>query len=172
MANGMPLSAVVGNKKIMEEFDEIFFSVTFGGEALSLAAAVATIQEMKRKPVIDHLWTMGRRLRDGYNALVKNHGLENITECVGLPPRTVLTFKETSGQDSLALKTLLQQEAIKRGVLCSGSHNVCYSHSLEDIDRTLSVYDEALRIVADALSSGDIGRFIEGEIVQPVFRKA
>lgn len=172
MANGMPLSAVVGNKKIMEEFDEIFFSFTFGGEALSLAAAVATIQEIKRKPVIDHLWTMGRRLRDGYNTLAKNHALENITECVGLPPRTVLTFKESSGQDPLALKTLLQQEAIKRGVLCSGSHNICYSHSLEDIDRTLSVYNEALRILAEALSSGDIRRFIEGEIVQPVFRKA
>ena len=172
IANGMPLSAVVGRRNIMEVFDEIFFSFTFGGETLSLAAAMATIKELRRKPVIDHLWQLGTALRDGYNTLVKNLGLDSITECAGLSPRTVLVFKEVPGLDSLELKTLFQQEAIKRGVLCSGAHNPCYAHTSEDITRTLIVYDETLQVMATAVADGDLRKFIEGDIVQSVFRKA
>ena len=47
MANGYPLSAVVGSKKIMKLMEEIFFSATFGGETLSLAASIATINYLK-----------------------------------------------------------------------------------------------------------------------------
>ena len=51
MANGYPLSAIVGRAEIMSNFTEVFFSFTHGGEALSLAAGLATIQEMVRKEV-------------------------------------------------------------------------------------------------------------------------
>ena len=39
MANGFPLSALAGSRDVMLEMEEIFFSGTFGGELLSLAAA-------------------------------------------------------------------------------------------------------------------------------------
>lgn len=172
IANGMPLSAVVGRKEIMSEFDEIFFSFTFGGEALSLAAAMATIRQIMKKEVIPHLWEKGEILKRGYNELARKHRLEKITQCIGLPPRTVVVFSETGKQDPLVLKTLFQQEAIRRGILCSGSHNICFAHSTEDIEKTLAAYDEALRILANAIADGNIRRFLEGEIVQPVFRKA
>ena len=55
MANGYPVSAVVGHRDVMEVFDEIFFSFTFGGEAVSLAAAKATLSEILAKEVIAHL---------------------------------------------------------------------------------------------------------------------
>src|SRR5262249_3849239 len=42
MANGMPISALVGRASIMKKMEDIFFSTTFGGETLSLAAAIAT----------------------------------------------------------------------------------------------------------------------------------
>jgi len=172
IANGMPLSAVVGKKQFMEEFDEIFFSFTSGGETLSLAAAVATIKEFRQEKVVAHLWALGGKLKDGYNRLAKKHRLENLTECIGLPPRTVITFKESSGRDPLVLKTLLQQEAIGRGVLCSGSHNLCYAHTTEDIDRTLSVYDESIGAITSAIKDGDLTKFVKGKVIQPVFRKA
>lgn len=172
MANGMPISAVVGKKEMMEVFDEIFFSFTFGGEVLSLAASITTIKEFKKRKVIEHLWTQGGKLKKGYNALTKVNKLQAYTECIGLPPRTVIAFKYAHGIDTMELKTLFQQEAIKRGILCSGSHNICYAHSGEDIERTLQVYDEVLRIMAKAIAEGDIKKFIQGDIVKPVFRKA
>jgi glutamate-1-semialdehyde 2,1-aminomutase/spore coat polysaccharide biosynthesis protein SpsF len=172
IANGYPVSAVVGRREIMAVFDEIFFSFTFGGETLSLAAAVATIGVLRTQPVIAHLWEQGRRLQNGYNALSREFGLASRTACVGLPPRTVVTFTEPDGSESLVLKSLFQQECLSRGVLFSGSQNLCYRHSPRDIDDTLDVYRAALEVVADAVESGNAVERLKGAPVQPVFRLA
>ena len=62
MANGFALAAVVGNRDLMMTFDEVFFSGTFGGEATSLAACKATIEEMQTNDVIEHNWRIGQRI--------------------------------------------------------------------------------------------------------------
>jgi len=51
--------------------EEIFFSTTFGGETLSLAASLAVIEKMKKKNVIQALWEKGGVLRAGVNTLIK-----------------------------------------------------------------------------------------------------
>jgi len=171
MANGYPISAVVGRREIMELFDEIFFSFTFGGEALSLAAAKATIAEMREKNVIAHLWEQGQRLKDGYNVLARAFGVERNTQCIGLAPRTVAVFKDDSGAESPLLKSLFQQECLRRGILFSGGHNLCFTHSRDDIDRTLRAYRSAMEILAEAIRHDNAAEKLEGEPVKAVFRK-
>ena len=171
MANGFPLSAVVGRREVMAIFDEVFFSFTFGGETLSLAACVATIKEMRERSVISHLWAQGRKLKDGYNVLAGEFGVEKYTDCVGLPPRTVAFFRDENGAESLVLKSLFQQECVRRGVLFSVGHNICYSHSDDDIDYTLQVYRTALEILAQAIQEGNVLERLEGKAVEPVFRQ-
>ena len=172
MANGFPLSAVVGRREIMEVFDEIFFSFTFGGEAVSLAAARATIAKLREKNVIEHLWRQGARLRDGYNARARDCGLGDRTQCVGFPPRTVLTFRDASGAESLPMKSLFQQEMIKRGILTAGGFTLCYAHSDEDVRRTLEACGDALGILARAVAEDRVEASLEGPVIQPVFRSA
>jgi glutamate-1-semialdehyde-2,1-aminomutase len=171
MANGFPLAAVVGRRDVMKVFDEVFFSFTFGGEAAALAAAVATINVMKREPVIDHLWEMGQRLKDGYNVMARQLGVSAQTSCVGLAPHTVMTFGNADGKGGLILRSLLQQELVKRGVLFLTGHNVCYAHTPADIEQTLRAHRAALDVLARALKSGRPETFLEGEPVQAVFRK-
>ncbi|MEW5766975.1 MAG: aminotransferase class III-fold pyridoxal phosphate-dependent enzyme [bacterium] len=172
MANGMPISAIVGKREIMEIFDDIFYSFTFGGEALSLAAAIKTIKVIKDEKVIDHLWRQGVRLRDGYNYIAKNLGLTPYTQCIGYPPRTVITFKDGEGKDDLALKSLFQQEMIKRSILISGGQNLSYSHTAHDIEKTLLAYKETLSLMKKGIEAENVRDMVEGEIVQPVFRRA
>ena len=171
IANGFPLSAVVGRRDVMELFNEIFFSFTFGGEAVSLAAAKATIEVMRERDVIAHLWEQGQRLKDGYQVLAREYGLEKLTECQGLPPHTVALFRDQQGQESLLLKSLFMQECLKRGVLFSGVQNICFSHSPADIDTTLRVYRSAMEILARAVAAGNVRESLEGEPVEPVFRR-
>lgn len=171
MANGYPISAVVGRREIMKLFDEVFFSFTFGGEALSLAAVAATLTEMRKKKVIPRLWAQGRKLKDGYNKLARVFGMERHTECIGLPPRTVIVFKDEMGSESLTLKSLFQQESLKRGVLFTGGQNMCYSHSNLDVTRTLRVYQAALGILARAIKDDNVMAQLAGDPVQPVFRR-
>ncbi|HXG51796.1 MAG TPA: aminotransferase class III-fold pyridoxal phosphate-dependent enzyme [candidate division Zixibacteria bacterium] len=171
MANGFPLSAIVGRGDVMRLFDEVFFSFTFGGEAASLAAAKATIGELRQKNVIAHLWEQGRRLRDGYRVLAREYGMESSTDCLGLPPHTVVVFRDADGSESLAMKSLFMQECLKRGVLFSGVQNICFSHTPADIDATLRVYRAAMEILADAVERGNVRERLEGAMVEPVFRK-
>jgi glutamate-1-semialdehyde aminotransferase/spore coat polysaccharide biosynthesis protein SpsF (cytidylyltransferase family) len=171
IANGFPLSAVVGRRDVMALFNEIFFSFTFGGEAVSLAAAKATIEVMRERDVIAHLWEQGQRLKDGYQVLAREYGLEKRTECQGLPPHTVALFRDEAGQESLLLKSLFMQECLKRGVLFSGVQNICFSHSPADIDTTLRVYRSAMEILARAVAAGNVRESLEGEPVEPVFRR-
>ena len=63
MGNGMPISAVVGRADIMRIMEDIFYSGTFGGEALSLAAAIATIDKIERENVTERLWQVGGDLK-------------------------------------------------------------------------------------------------------------
>jgi len=170
MANGMPLSALVGKKRVMEELDEVFFSFTFGGECLSLAASIATISEIIEKNVIKFIWKQGKKLMDDYNELAKEHGMEGSTRCIGYPPESLVTFTDEHGNESYEMKSLFQQEAIKRGILFTGYHSICFSHSDEDVERTLEVYDDAMKILKKAITEEKISKYLEGKPVRPVFR--
>jgi glutamate-1-semialdehyde 2,1-aminomutase/spore coat polysaccharide biosynthesis protein SpsF len=171
MGNGMPISALVGTRDVMKVFDDVFYSFTFGGECLSLASSIATIKVMQEEPVFDHIWEVGRRLQDGYNRMVWDLNLQSRTRSIGLAPRTALLFQDEFGNNSLLLKSLFQQEVLKRGILFGAAHAVSYSHSVEDIDMTLAAYQEALLVLKEAVDTGDIESLLEGAPVKPVFRQ-
>ncbi len=172
MGNGFPIAAIVGRKDIMRLFENVFYSFTFGGEIVSIAASLATIRELQVKNVIPYIWEQGRKIKDGYNVLSRELGLDKHTECIGLPPRTVITFKDRKGDNDLLLKSLFQQECLRRGILFTGGHNVCFSHSNKDIEYTLRVYSTVLKIIQEAVKKNRVRKLIKGEPVKPVFRKA
>lgn len=172
IANGMPLSVLTGKKEIMSLLDkDVFFFNTFGGETLSLAAAKATINEMIEKNVQTYLAKQGNKLKAGYNSIAEKLGL-NYTKCSGYDCRTIITYDaEKSGCNPLEMKSLVQQEMIKRGILWSGFHNISFSHSDDDINYTLKAYEDVLPILKTAVEEKRVKQFLKGEPVEPVFRK-
>ncbi len=173
IANGMPLAALVGPRELMRGFDQggVFFSMTFGGEALSLAAAVATIRELESQPVFEHLWRQGDRLKAGFNGLAARAGLGQVVRCLGPEPKSAVVFEPAGPYSPLALKSLFQQEVIRRGVLFNGDHMLSYSHTAADIDRTLEVYEQALEALASHLGDETVLEAIDGTLLEAVFRE-
>ncbi len=170
IANGMPLAVLTGKNEIMELFNtDVFFFNTFGGEALSLAAAKATIEEMKEKNVINYINTKGNILIEGIKKILYNSDIDFV-EVKGYPFRSMLSFKESAG-DPLLQKSFVQQEMFKRGILWSGFHNICFSHTDMDIEYTLGVYNEVLLMLKDVVENNELASSIKGIPVQPVFRK-
>ncbi len=170
-ANGMPISLLTGRADVMELFNHSVFSyTTFGGEALSLAACIATIEELRDKNVPQYLDEKGAILKDGYNNLAMKYGMENYTHCVGYNCRSMITFSPVAG-NTLELKTLMQQEMIKRGILWAGFHNMCFSHTNEDIAYTLSAYEDIMPLIKEAIESGNIQPYLKGKVLEAVFRK-
>jgi glutamate-1-semialdehyde aminotransferase len=154
----------------MEIFDEIFFSFTFGGEAASLAAAAATLTVLRERDVLPHLWAQGQVLHDGFNALAKHFELDEVARCVGLFPRTVLSFFATASHPPLLLKSLFQQECLRRGVLFTGGQNISFSHSDADVEHTLRVYRAAFEVLRKGIADGDPEALLDGVPVEAVFR--
>jgi glutamate-1-semialdehyde aminotransferase len=170
VANGMPISILTGKREIMQLADEdVFFYTTFGGEALSLAAAKATINELKEKNVPSYLEHLGKELKEGLAAIIHDFELSYV-KIVGYNWRTMVQF-ENYNEDSLLLKSYVQQEMIKRGILWSGFHNISFSHTKEQIHYTLDVYKEVLKMLKDAVNKNIVKELLLGEPVKPVFRK-
>lgn len=171
MANGYPISAVVGKKEIIKEFEKTFYSFTFGGEAVSMAASLATIRRMEDTNTISHMWIMGRALMDCYNYLSKHHGLIEFTWSQGLPPRAVNVFKGVGTCDPLVYKSIFQQECMTRGIIFNAAPKICLAHTHAQIEKTMHVYEEAFKVLKKAYHSNDPTVFLKGKQVEPIFRQ-
>ena len=170
MTNGYPLSAVVGSNEVMQKVEDIFFSGTFGGETLSLAAASSIIDKYKKKQVIEHFSEVGTYLLEQLNQLINNKGLSAIFWTSGHPSWSFLHIKEQERYSTFEIKTFFLQEMFKRGILTLGSHNISYSHTKEVVDQLLEVYAEVLPMIKHHISNKDLLENIQGEILKPLFK--
>ncbi len=168
IANGFPLAAVVGSETAMEAFEEVFFSMTFAGETVSLTAALATLDVIESEPVIAHIWARGNQLRAGLLDLAK-HVSFGVT-LLGNPPRSALTFEGGSPDASLELRALFLQECHRHGVLFGVPMFPTYSHTEADIERTLDVVRSAFDEMEAAHAAGSIAQRLKGAPPGGVFR--
>lgn len=170
MGNGMPISAVVGRADIMAYMEKVFYSGTFGGEALSLAATKAVIDKIVRENAVDRLWASGRDLADRVKTTVTEAGLQDYIGMSGLPPWKVLVFRDHPAASKEAIKTCFMIEMLKAGVLISASHNICYAHDQADLRQIENAYRTALTRIAGALDSGTLESSLEVPPIYPIFQ--
>jgi glutamate-1-semialdehyde 2,1-aminomutase len=147
MANGYPLAAVVGKAEYMDRMPETPTAGTFSVEALSLAASVATLKELKARRVPAHLNRMGQRLIDGLNALCAGHGLEGplaYPDPVPAMPRFMWRPHTEAFNDPAHRRFF--GECVRHGLFFSDWHVafVNYSHKDRDIDEALDICDFVL----------------------------
>lgn len=169
LANGYPVSAVAGRADVMKLMEEVFFSFTFGGETLSLAAALATMDKLQREPVIATMKATGERLLRDTQSAIDRHGLADVFTLSGHPTWSFLQFKDARGATMWEIKTLFMQEMLKRGVLTYGTHNISYAHTANDLDKLASAYDETFAVIERGLASG-VRSLLECEVLEPLFR--
>src|SRR4029079_4175500 len=86
-----------------------------------------TIPALRARKVPEVLAARGAKLREAYTGLTKELGLD-WTKCIGYDARTMVTFDAKAG-NPLELKSFVQQELIRRGVLWGGFHNLSWAHS-------------------------------------------
>lgn len=170
IANGYPISAIAGRQVVMRLLEEVFFSFTFGGETLSLAASLATMTKLQHQPVVQTIRAQGKKLMDGVTRLIERHDVGHILQISGDPSWSFLTFNAVTPNTEWEIKTLFLQEIFVRGVLCIGTHNMSYSHSDADIDCLLRAYDEVFPIIKTAVDNNELGHVLQCKSLQPLFK--
>lgn len=164
LGNGMPIAAIAGTWDVMRTFEDVFFSGTHGGEALSLAAARAVLDTLADGTVLADVNKRGHRMLDGITELVNRHGVGDRVRVGGEPERTVIGF---AGDDHLVVKSWVQQCLIEAGALFNGSMFICARHTDDDVEAALAGFDTAFQALRDG---ADVAPLLAGPAVQPVFR--
>lgn len=170
IANGMPLSVVLGKAEIMDKMEDIFFSGTFAGETLSLAAALAVIKKMERQPVIERIWQQGKNLSNSVASLIKKYDLDDIFKLKGVDPWKIMMIHNHKNADTNAIKTRFIMDMVSHGVLTLGSHNISYAHSDEDLQRVEQAYDYTLENISNRLRNNTLVSELEIKPLVPVFQ--
>ncbi len=170
MANGFPLSAVCGRGDIMRLMEDVFLSSTFGSEAISLAAACATLEKMRQEPVTRTLSSRGSELLALVGKLIERHRVSAFVRLSGHPSWSFLIFSDVDNYSSWEVRTLWMQECFARGILVLSSHNLNYAHSPSDVTRLGEVYDEVFPLLRGAIETRSLTALLRCDPIEPLFK--
>jgi len=172
MSNGASLSAVLGRADCMKEIDRgAFISMTHGGEGLSLASALATIELLEKPGSFEHIWGIGRSWVEGLRHHATAIGLESVIEFRGYDCHPGMLFQASpDGKlDASDLFAVFQQAMLDQGVLLLATNNFCLMHTQADVDEALAAAKTAFENVAAAIEKGTTEGLLRGEPYRPVF---
>jgi glutamate-1-semialdehyde aminotransferase len=148
MANGYPISAVVGRADVMRGLASTRISSTFYAGPAEMVAALETIRILRETDGLERIWSLGRRLVDGLRRVVAGTGVP--AEVVGYP---VMPFLRFTDPDPVARERARDQfftETTQRGVLLHPTHQwfVCAAHTEQDVDQAVQACQDAMTAVA------------------------
>jgi glutamate-1-semialdehyde 2,1-aminomutase len=170
MANGMPISAVVGKSEIMDEMENIFFSGTFGGELLSLAAANEVLDRYQTVNVTDRLKYSGETLVSQLMSLLEALKLTEVLRISGHPSWSFLTWNASHGFTSDEIKTYFAQLMYENGLLILSTHNISLAHTEKVLNQAEKVYEKVLTEISDAINHGNLREKLKVEPLLPLFK--
>jgi glutamate-1-semialdehyde aminotransferase len=165
LSNGFPLSVLAGKRYLMKQFEDenCFFSGSYATEKASINAALKTLEVIERDQVIPYNWKMGEILKKGIRKIINKNNLNEFMSIVGFAPMTHFVMVDYKGFSVNEIKSFIQQECVKRGVLFVGYHHICFAHKKKQIDHTLKTYDEVMVLLKQALDEGSLREKIEGK---------
>ncbi len=167
IANGYSLAAVVGRRKIMKTQADNFISSTYWSDCTALAAGLATLNEIIKKPVIETINKTGQELVSHLRVMAKKYNLDVDVAGHGFDFTINFNYGLLSGK----IMTLFIQEMIARGIYTNGVFYPCYTHTPEDLEKILSVADQVFALLKKGLEESRIEQLLKCPERQTGFRR-
>ena len=148
MANGYPISAVVGKHEFMDMVDgKVFISSTFFPNSLEMAAALKTIEILERERALDKLWERGEAWLADVEEIIARSGVP--AELSGIPPMPFITFPTDEEKKYKQRRVRFYTEVIRRGVFLQPYHHgyIMARHTDADLQQAAQAIEDALKIV-------------------------
>lgn len=145
IANGYSLAAITGRESLRDGASDIFITGSFWYSAVSMAASIATVTELRDTDALARIKDSGEYFKRGLLEQAAAHGFEaRHTGPVQMP---LFRFAEDDHDSKLA--RLWTSEAVQRGVYLHPVHNwfISAAHSRQDIDDALARTDDAFAAV-------------------------
>ncbi|KAA0697971.1 aminotransferase class III-fold pyridoxal phosphate-dependent enzyme [Neorhizobium sp. P12A] len=142
IANGWPLAAVAGNRRMLDGASKIFVTGSFWYGSAAMAASIKTIGILKSTNALAHMEAMGLRFREGLASVAERHGV--VLHQTGPAQMPILRFEN---DPDLKIANTFCAAALRRGIYLHPKHNMFLSaaHQPADIDRALEAADAAMK---------------------------
>lgn len=177
VSNGYSCSFLVGKKEIMElgglkhNKERVFLlSQTHGSETVGLAATIATIKACKKYNVSQHIWNLGKKLKNDFNLLVHTENVEQYFRISGYDANPQILCTKEDGEFWPELHTFFHDILINKGVIIPWI-TITYSHKEEHVNITIEAIKETIRKLKPIIENNEVEKLLVGKPVQPVFRK-
>jgi glutamate-1-semialdehyde aminotransferase len=164
VSNGYPLSILTGKKYLMRQFEDetCFLSSSYATEKASLNAALKTIEILEKDKVIEHNWKIGGLLKEGIKKIIDELNIGEFIKIVGYPPMSHFIITDFGGFTVNEIKSFMQGECAKRGVLFVGYHHICFAHKDGHAEHTLKTYKEVFAHLKSAIKDKSLKNKIPG----------
>ncbi len=149
LANGMPLSALIGRKDVMEYVNKVFYAMTFQHDSVALAVARACLRYYRDHDVAGVVARRGEQLRAIFNDASAAAGLTG--RAVGLAARMDLDFTPVGHLGIHEQRQIFARETMKRGVLPVRVAFPCEMLTDDDLEKVQRAFIHGCRKVASAL---------------------
>jgi glutamate-1-semialdehyde 2,1-aminomutase len=166
IGGGVPISAFAGTQEVMQQVSEgkAFQPGTYNANPLCCAAALGNLTELERNngEAYKHMHKMGNILADGMREILEKGSIEAIVLNTGpvfsvhftkmKKPRDIRDAYK--GDDNKS--RMLKEEMAGRGVVLNparfDSSFVSAVHSKQDIEKTLSVFEDSIRAIGQKVN--------------------
>jgi 4-aminobutyrate aminotransferase-like enzyme len=148
MANGMPISVLVGKKEFMAPLKNNLITSTFASEALSIAASIETIKIIEEENIIQRLYDITGILRAGISEISQQQNFE--IDVMDPTPAVKFEFliDNTEKKKKLTLEFIKQCAAKEILIRQDGTGvSLCVMAALsnEDVDYSLNTFADVIR---------------------------
>jgi len=139
MANGYPLSAVVGKRDVMDAARRTWISSTLASESTALAAASAVLDWHEQAEICESLWTIGADMRKAVEAAIAASGTSGVA-ITGIDPMWLMRWTDPARE-----RRFLELAAANGVLFKRGAYNyAAMAHDDETIQAIESAASAAL----------------------------
>lgn len=155
----------------MRKVDDSFFSGTFGGECLSLAAAIATIKMMGEENAVAKTKAFGASLAKELSSLIQQKSLSDYGEVSGPDWWPAIQVRATDRVSEQTMTSLLRQELVAEGLLLCATFNLSLAHTQGGVLDTIGDrWARSRNSIRHHLESADPKKALLGPPIEPVFK--
>lgn len=156
--NGFPIAAICGKHEIMNQLSplgDVYQASTYAGNPISVTAAITTVESLiknknKIYPKISRLCdTLVMGIKDNVHEFEKYYSINSIGSLfqIFFTPGTVTTASDVLKSDLKLFKKLFWELLEKKIFIPPSQYETCfisYSHTEEDIEKTIESYSNSL----------------------------
>ena len=151
MANGYPISVVIGTREVMAPSEKTRISATFFPNTFPMVAALATIKELEDRDGIKYMWKQGTKIVKGFESMIKDYKIE--AEMRGMPVIPFFKFNYPEPAKNESCRNIFFGTVISKGIFLHPAHHwfLSLAHTDKDVDDTLNAAEDGFRELKKSL---------------------